>query len=284
MNPSKILAFLNQQSRTQEELIEHFDSSCIPILNILLKEESLCLKNNVYNVNNENFTSSILSWQCGEQVEYLPQCKSTNDEAEWRAREGWTGVVTTDFQEKGRGRIGRVWQSCVGENLLFSMVVRPKVDITQASRCTLVWAAEIAEELGLHVKWPNDIVDEKDQKIGGLLSSMHLKNTTVDYIIFGVGLNVNQRSFVDLPQATSLSLRWNQKVDRVAILKRIVDRIRCTRPTKDFTLWKKHSRTLGRKVRIGNIEGIASTIREDGALIVGGTPVLTGDVHLMEGE
>ena len=53
---------------------------------------------------------------------------------------------------------------------------------------------------------------------------------------------------------------------------------------KDFSLWKKRSRTLGTMVRIGAIEGIATTIREDGALIVDGNPVLTGDVHLMEGE
>ena len=284
MNPSKILAFLHQQSLSRKEINLQFGTDVGTVLDDLREEGSISLEDQLYRVNETAFTSNVLSWQCGVPVEYIASCSSTNDIAEQRARVGWTGVVVTDFQTKGRGRLGRVWDSSAGENLLFSMVMRPTVDIAQASRCTLVWAAEIADELGVFVKWPNDIIDGKDNKIGGLLSSMHIRESAVDYIIFGIGLNVNQQSFANLPNATSLRLLRGDPCDRNHIFCRVIKRVYASSPTQDFSLWRRLSRTLGRRVKIGDVEGIATTIREDGALIVDGIPVLTGDVQLMEGE
>lgn len=284
MNPSKILAFLAQGTGTPANTTARFGAGSSDILTALLEEGSVHLSKGRYTINDDGYTSSVLSYQCGEPVVYFPKCASTNDIADRKAKEGWTGVVTTDFQERGRGRLGRVWQSSSADNLLFSMVVRPQISVPQASRITLVWAAEIADELDLYVKWPNDIVDDQDRKVGGLLSSVHLVDNRVEYIVFGVGLNVNQHDFQGLPHAISLSALRKEPQSRNVLLQRLVKRVRDVDPLKDFSLWKKLSRTLGRKVRIGSVEGIASTIREDGALIVSGIPVLTGDVHLLEGE
>ena len=284
MKPSKILAFLDPESHTREEILTRFGEGALSILDTLVKEGSLSLQNDRYSVSLEQFNSTILSYQCGLDVRYVSSCTSTNDVANRLAQDGWTGVVTADFQLQGRGRLGRVWQSSDAENLLFSMVIRPKITIAQASRTTLIWAAEIADELGLYVKWPNDIIDVEDNKVGGLLSSMQIKGNKVEYIIFGVGLNVNQHSFVGLPQATSLAMLSGKLQSRNQILRRIIERVEQTSPSKDFSLWRQLSRTLGRRVKIGDVEGVATTIREDGALIVNGIPILTGDVQLMEGE
>ena len=142
------------------------------------------------------------------------------------------GVVVADFQRKGRGRVGRVWQSSAEENLLFSRVIRPDISIAQAARTTLVWAAEIADELGLFVKWPNDIIDDRDRKVGGLLSSMQIAGNQLKYIVFGVGFNVNQEVFPELPDATSLALVTGKQQIRNQILRRIVQRVQQTSPTK----------------------------------------------------
>ena len=45
--------------------------------------------------------------------------------------------------------------------------------------------------------------------------------------------------------------------------------------------WRRRSNTLGRYVRVGERQGLAEAIREDGALMVDGQPVLAGDVELL---
>lgn len=229
------------------------------------------------------FGEATLSWRCGRAVHFHPTADSTNRLARALAGEGKTdAVVVADYQTAGRGRRGRTWEARPGENLLFSLVLTPAVPPQHAPRCVLIWAAAMAEVLGVWLKWPNDLVDEQGRKLGGILAEMESEGEQVRCVILGVGLNVNQARFEGLPMATSLAALRGEPQDRAALLARLVEAIETADVVSgDLSRWRAVSHTLGRRVRIGSIEGIAEALREDGALIVAGQAVLAGDVEMI---
>ncbi len=213
---------------------------------------------------------------------YLPTVDSTNRVARELARQGWSGVVVAEHQTAGRGRLGRSWEAEAGQNLLLSLVLRPSVVPAQAPRCVLLWAAAMAHALDLWVKWPNDLVDDQDRKLGGMLAELELEGDRVGAVILGVGLNVNQERFPGLPGAGSLAQVCGAPQDRVATLRALVGAVRSTDVGASLDLWRARSRTLGRRVEVAGVAGVAEDVREDGALLVDGRPVLAGDVSLID--
>ena len=218
----------------------------------------------------------------GRPVLYLEQTDSTNRVARELAREGGLGVVVADHQTAGRGRLGRSWASESGQNLLFSAILRPKLPATAAPRAVMIWAAAMAEALGVWVKWPNDLVDGSDLKLGGLLAELETQGDAVASVVLGVGLNVNQLEFPDLPAATSLARLRGAPQDRVEVLRTLIGAIdRADLSAEGLELWRSRSRTLGRRVQVGDVLGLATGIRADGALLIDGRPILAGDVSLL---
>jgi BirA family biotin operon repressor/biotin-[acetyl-CoA-carboxylase] ligase len=221
-------------------------------------------------------------------VRVLDSCDSTNRVARLALEEGADVglVVVSEVQTAGRGRLGRSWESSAGQNLLFSLVLQPRVPLERAASCVLSWAAAMAEVLDCRLKWPNDLQDKDGAKLGGILSELHSsepEGTDSWCVILGVGLNVNQMDFPGLPDATSLRRVRQRSFDRSVLLRDLVRAIEEVDPghPSALDLWRKRSNTLGRHVRIGQHEGLAESIRDDGALIVDGEPVLAGDVEFL---
>lgn len=140
-------------------------------------------------------------------------------------------VVTTKNQTKGRGQMGAKWVSDSGKNLTFSILVK---DVTASQNsifdCNVAVTVSIVEVLdsleipNLNIKWPNDILAE-NKKIGGILIENSVKaNGSVDSII-GIGLNINQENFTELPLATSLKRITQKKYDLDLLLAQIVTQI-----------------------------------------------------------
>lgn len=218
----------------------------------------------------------------GRPVVYLERTDSTNRVARELAREDGAGLVIADHQSAGRGRLGRAWSAEAGQNLLFSAILRPDLPAMHAPRAVMIWAAAMADALGVWVKWPNDLVDGQDLKLGGLLAELETEGDRVRHVILGVGINVNQLDFPELPQATSLARIRGEAQDRVAVLRSVAAALYGADLSEDgLALWRARSRTLGRRVRVGEIEGLATGIRADGALLIDGRPVLAGDVSLI---
>ena len=173
-----------------------------------------------------------------------------------------------------------------GQNLLFSIVLAPRVPPDRAARCVLVWAAAMAEALDLRVKWPNDLVTLEHRKVAGVLAELELGPGApgrIRHIVLGVGVNVNQSTFPGLPDATSLALERGGPQDRAEVLASLVHAIE-TAPLQGpggLDLWRSRSATLGRRVEVAGVRGLAEDIRDDGALIVDGRAVLAGDVSLV---
>jgi len=172
----------------------------------------------------------------GRASEWLASCPSTNDLAAERARAGApTGlVVATEAQTAGRGRLGRSWHSPAGENLYFSMVLRPTRSPSEIPPLTLLVGAAVAVALralglGPRLKWPNDVqlVDEagRRRKVAGILTEMATVGDRVQQVVVGVGLNVNGLEFpAELAErATSLRRALGRPLDRAAVLGAVLD-------------------------------------------------------------
>jgi len=149
----------------------------------------------------------------------------------------------------------------------------------------------MAEVLDVSLKWPNDLVvpdGEGLRKLGGILAALETGPAGAFSpgpvsVVFGVGINVSQTAFAELPQATSLALLGRSIPDRADLLGDLVRAIDAV-DVHDSSLlepWRRRACMLGRTVRIGDVVGVAEGIREDGALMVSGRPVLAGDVEFI---
>ena len=124
--------------------------------------------------------------------------------------------VSTDYQSAGKGRNDRIWFSNPGENLMFSLLIKDENLLKKFSSLSIISAAIVAEQiksLGIEdvsIKWPNDVFI-KDKKVCGIL----LEGQILEYLVIGVGLNVNQKSFPNglRKPATSLSLELNNDLN-----------------------------------------------------------------------
>ena len=188
-------------------------------------------------------------------------------------------VVLAEEQTAGRGRLDRRWDSARGLNLTFTLVLRPRIAARDAPLLTLGAAAGLATAFDLRVKWPNDLVTAEGCKVAGLLAEMDTMGDRIAFVLLGVGLNVNQVDFPEwLPNATSLALLGGPQ-DRDEVLERAVAAILAWADHPDrLSLWRHRAHTLGKHVRIGAVEGVAAGLRDDGALIVGGVPILAGEI------
>ncbi|MFT5750695.1 MAG: BirA family biotin operon repressor/biotin-[acetyl-CoA-carboxylase] ligase [Flavobacteriales bacterium] len=119
-------------------------------------------------------------------------------------------VVWALEQTKGRGQMGTSWTTEAGKNLTFSIFRKVKrVTIDQQFYVTMAASLAVKDVLqkllikNITVKWPNDIMSDK-QKICGILIESVIKKGKLHALILGVGLNVNQTDFGDTPRATSI--------------------------------------------------------------------------------
>jgi len=159
-------------------------------------------------------------------VHYLPSCHSTNEVAQdllhTDVAEGT--VVITDDQFAGKGQGGNQWRSFPGQNLTFSLILRPIFLMPKEQFLITVFLSlgikEALEEIlpgEVKIKWPNDIYF-KNKKIAGLLIENVLRGNHYDSCIAGIGLNVNQIDFPDDIRATSMKLGANREVELNAML------------------------------------------------------------------
>lgn len=154
-------------------------------------------------------------------VHYLPSCHSTNEVAQDLLRSEVTEgtVVITDDQFAGKGQTGNRWRSFRGQNLTFSLILRPTFLMPKEQfLITVILSLGIKEALEeilpgeAKIKWPNDIFFN-NEKIAGLLIENVLRGNYYDSCVAGIGLNVNQTEFPDDISATSIKLVTNEELD-----------------------------------------------------------------------
>lgn len=165
----------------------------------------------------------------------LSAIDSTNDYLKELSRnqivENFTTVVANK-QTKGRGQMGSAWVSEEGKNLITSILIKDILqEVDEIFHLNVAVALSIFEVLkandlpNLAIKWPNDIMSEQ-KKIAGILIENSIKSDGKIESVVGIGLNVNQKSFENLPKASSMSLITNSEFDLDDILNQIIFQIK----------------------------------------------------------
>jgi BirA family biotin operon repressor/biotin-[acetyl-CoA-carboxylase] ligase len=203
-------------------------------------------------------------------------------------------VVVADTQTAGRGRRGRVWHDAPGDSLLASIVVRPRLDVSDLPKLSIAAAVAVAEAIetatgvDVRLKWPNDVLVRRRKLAGILLESRILVEPIV---VVGIGINLRQRAFPAalVGAATSIDLEGGRSVGREELLEHVLDAFghwRRRLEREGFAAlrarWLALADTIGRTVTVGEHEGLAVDLAEDGALVLrqpGGVQhVLAGEV------
>jgi BirA family biotin operon repressor/biotin-[acetyl-CoA-carboxylase] ligase len=226
----------------------------------------------------------------GRDIRVFQDTTSTNDVIEKLARDGVKegAVVFAESQTRGRGRLGRKWMSPAKRGLWFSVLLRPDLRPQETTRLTVASATAlrraIESQTGLRpeIKWPNDILIH-GKKVAGILTELSGELDHVNYIILGIGVDVNL-SQVDFPaelrkSATSLKIELGKPVSRpelaVAILRELdhdYARIASGQFAALANEWEEHGTTIGHEVVIRTgvrqIRGRAEALGEDGELLL----------------
>jgi BirA family biotin operon repressor/biotin-[acetyl-CoA-carboxylase] ligase len=241
-----------------------------------------------------------------QAIYYFDSVGSTNDAAYEIAEKGAAEgtVVVAEKQTKGKGRIGREWISPESGGIYMSIVLRPDMETDEIPSITLVAALAIIRAIkkvcGIDagMKWPNDILIG-DKKVSGILTEIKAQPDRVDFLVLGVGVNVNTSPGDIPPEATSLKEASGNAVDRSELVRKILEdfersysRLRKEGFKGLRDECKAMSLVIGNYVKVKEhtraIEGLAADIDEKGALIIRTDTglmqrVFSGDVVLCRG-
>ncbi len=226
----------------------------------------------------------------GRSVCYFESVASTNNIAKELAAQGAAEgtLVVAEEQTGGKGRLGRQWCSAKHKGSFFSFILYPPFAPTEANIVTLISAVALATAINnvtgvvAGIKWPNDLL-LNGKKICGILTELSAEMERINYLVVGVGINVNQEES-DFPEevrpvATSLKAQTGIRTSRVKLVQVF---LREFEKWYDITLkqgftpvlarWKEMAVSLNCPVRIqmpnSSWEGWAEDIDKDGALLL----------------
>jgi len=208
----------------------------------------------------------------GKKLVHRQAVDSTNNLAKEFAGRGEVEgtVIISEEQSSGKGRLERTWTSPQG-GVWLSIILRPKVLPSEASRFTLLAAVSVAkaiEKLGIEpeIKWPNDILID-GKKVCGILLELSAQPDKVDYLIIGFGINANVKKS-KLPResrarATTLAEVLGEKVNRQNLVADLLFELE-----KDYKHlmkggwkdikkeWTARSKMLRQKVELNTLQGV----------------------------
>ena len=226
---------------------------------------------------------------------YFEELDSTNEFAkrEYCNLENFSMIIA-DYQYKGKGRNNREWYSPKGENLYFSLIVFPEIEVKYLTSLPVLTGFSVLKTIEslitfdqIFLKWPNDII-VNNRKISGILIESK-KNA----VIIGVGINVNSKKMPDFSEnkPTSLRIETGKFFDRLFILKeffenfcRVYEKFKNEKIiTEDIlneineNIYLKNEMVevvFNEEIVTGTLKGI----NENGALIIDNNLVFAGDV------
>jgi len=215
-------------------------------------------------------------------------------------------LVLCEEQTAGRGRMGRRWLSPRYANLLFSVLLRPKIPPDKAFMLTMILALGAIEAMGeryalkAKIKWPNDLYVGR-KKLGGILTEFSTWKESVEYVVLGLGLNVNWRPEDEegmLYPATSILVETGGRISRGDLLVRILEKLESSYGMMlsgelqgFYKRWNEESMLVNKRVKVRAsgemICGKALRIDTEGALIIEDEQgqerkIVCGDVSVRE--
>lgn len=240
---------------------------------------------------NESSLKQRLAGQfIGHTLYYYEEIGSTNDEA---FRLGVKGspegtALIAERQSAGKGRMQRMWHSPSGANIYTSVILRPRFSPGLAPQISLAAGVAVAETLEPYcpgrvaLKWPND-VQVGGKKVCGILTQMRMVGDAVDFVVVGIGVNVNwkREEFpADIREiATSLSMEAGRELSRLELIILLYENLAKwyrELSKKGFApvrkQWLERTTMIGKPVSVQfgkeTIRGEAVDLDEDGSLVL----------------
>lgn len=178
---------------------------------------------------------------------YIKSTNSTNSlmkemlaKGEWPEGECF---VYAGYQTAGRGQTGNSWESEADKNLLCSILLPPDKDLYFLNIAVGVAILRVIGE-DFTIKWPNDIY-YGDKKVAGILVENAILGNEVKYSIAGIGLNVNQTTFVsDAPNPISLKQITGKEYDIDALMQKVYAMVQ---ETLNEDVWEEYKNHLYRR-------------------------------------
>jgi BirA family transcriptional regulator, biotin operon repressor / biotin---[acetyl-CoA-carboxylase] ligase len=232
----------------------------------------------------------------GSDIVHLDVTTSTMDVAWKMARAGTADgtVVIADHQSAGRGRYDRSWVSKQSQDILCSVVLRPRVALAgELLMLAALAVVDVASSFGIKagIKWPND-VQVQGKKLAGVIAESVTgpgdeaivgdQNRITAVIGIGINVNFDPSSETDAaPDATSLSAELGRQLDRADVFERLIRSLdtqysSITAGGSVVPAWREKLTTLGRQITIvggkpgdtTNLHGLAHDVDLSGRLIV----------------
>lgn len=226
----------------------------------------------------------------GKNIIYFNTINSTSNKAKELAGLDYPEgtVIISEEQTKGRGRLGRNWVSPQFKGIWMSLILKPDIEPRNASKITQIGAAAVCtaiRQMGIeaYIKWPNDIV-LNNKKLCGILTEMSGEINKVNYIIMGIGINVNiekdelPKEILDI--ATSIKIENGIDIKRKELVGNILnnfenlyeDFVKNNTLEKSIDICRECSILIGKEVKIINkkkdIKVQVLDLDSDGRLIV----------------
>lgn len=243
----------------------------------LLKFDNKFKRNNVFKL--ETFDVKLDTSYIGRNFIYAEEVESTNSELLNKGNKfNKNGtVLLAEKQNKGKGRKDSIWYSAKGQNLTFSILITDKKLINKninyinfAAALTVGNAIENRYQLRTEMKWPNDVLIRRKKISGILLESSSLGNT-VERLVIGVGININQLSFqgtFKIPP-TSIFMETGQTASREIFLADFLNLFEenlnkiATDPMEIMKEWKNKCGMIGERITVEENDKIRSGIFDD---------------------
>lgn len=225
----------------------------------------------------------------GRNIIHFDELDSTNSYAKKIADtlEGEGHVIITEKQLNGRGRLGRQWVSQNSNGIWMSIILRPRLSIFQVSKITQVVAAAVNLaftnlDINTQIKWPNDLIIN-DKKVCGILTELNSEINTINYVVVGIGINVNN-NIEDFPEelkgiATSVKIETSKGLERNILVAEILNNfeklyLELNNGNFDKSLYicRKNSYVMGKEISLIKNQEVkkatAIDINQDGELVV----------------
>ena len=179
-------------------------------------------------LNPQNIYHNLKTEIIGKNVIHLESVDSTNDYLKKIGNDVQEGtVVISEEQTKGKGRLGRNWQSKSKEGIWMSIILKPEIIPYKAPFITLIAGAAIVKALNnlqvpAKIKWPNDIIIN-NKKVSGILTELSSEIERINYVVVGIGMNVKNLDFdKELEEKATSLYKENYHLSRVEIVSQVL--------------------------------------------------------------
>ena len=179
-------------------------------------------------LNPQNIYHNLKTEIIGKNIIHLESVDSTNDYLKKIGNNVQEGtVVISEEQTKGKGRLGRNWQSKSKEGIWMSIILKPEIVPYKAPFITLIAGAAIVKALNdlqvpAKIKWPNDIIIN-NKKVSGILTELSAEIERINYVVVGIGMNVKNLYFdKELEEKATSLYKEDYYLSRVELVSQII--------------------------------------------------------------